>query len=186
VLLRYSKDELRLLITSPRTSVADGSIEAIKKLVRPLVRDLIDIQRLTGSRSGELLMMTTGMLNRTGNVWSAELSDNKCRHHGKSRTLHFGPKAQLILTKYLSADPDAKLFKMTRQAYCRAITRVCDKLEIARWVPHQLRHTAAEVVRDEFGLEHAQSVLGHSTANMTEHYAEIGNARAAEVARKIG
>ncbi|MEJ7590353.1 MAG: tyrosine-type recombinase/integrase [Planctomycetaceae bacterium] len=170
----------------PRTSVDDDSIEAIKKLVRPLVRDLIDVQRLTGSRSGELLMMTTGMLNRTGNVWSAELSDNKCRHHGKSRTLHFGPKAQLILARYLSADPDAKLFKMTRQAYCRAITRVCDKLEIARWVPHQLRHTAAEVVRDEFGLEHAQSVLGHSTANMTEHYAKIGNARAAEVARKIG
>jgi len=114
------------------------------------------------------------------------LSDNKNLHHSKSRTLHFGPKAQLILTKYLSADPDAKLLKMTRTAYCRAITRVCDKLEIERWVPHQLRHTNAEVVRDEFGLRHAESVLGHSKANMSEHYAKVGNARAAEVARKIG
>ncbi len=170
----------------PRTAVDANQIDRVRKEVSPLVRDLIDLQRLTGSRSGELLMMTGGMLNRAGNVWSADLSDNKCRHHGKSRTLHFGPKAQLILTRYLSADPDAKLFKMTRPAFCRAITRACDRLKIERWVPHQLRHTAAEVVRDEFGLEHAQSILGHSKANMTEHYAKIGNARAAEVARKIG
>jgi len=170
----------------PRTAVDDESINAVRKLVRPLVRDLIDLQRLTGARSGELVSMTASMLNRSGKVWSAELSDNKCRHHGKSRTLHFGPKAQLILTKYLTADASAKVFKMTRTAYCRAITRVCDRLEIERWVPHQLRHTNAEVVRDEFGLEHAQSVLGHSKANMSEHYAKVGNAKAAEVALKIG
>ena len=145
---------------APRTAVDDDSINAVRKLVRPLVRDLIDLQRLCGARSGELVMMTGGMLNRSGKVWSAELNDNKCLHHGKSRTLHFGPKAQLILAKYLSADPNAKLFKMTRTAYCRAITRVCDRLEIERWIPHQLRHTMAENVRDEFGLEHTQSVLG--------------------------
>lgn len=170
----------------PREAVDAGHIETVRKLVRPMVRDLIDIQRLTGARSGELLQLTTAGINRTGDVWAAELSDHKTRHHGQRRILHFGPKSQLILTCYLSADPDAKLFPITRAAYCRAITRACDKAVIPRWVPHQLRHTAADTVRQSFGLEHTQSVLGHSKADMTEHYAKAGQAKAAEVARAIG
>jgi len=35
---------------APRTAVDDASIETVRKLVRPLVRDLIDVQRLTGAR----------------------------------------------------------------------------------------------------------------------------------------
>ena len=171
---------------APRSAVESDDITSVKKLVSPLVRDLIELQRLTGSRSGELLKLTTGAINRTGDVWAAQLGDHKAVHHGKSRTLHFGPHAQLILMKYLSADPDERLFRMTGAAYRRAITRACEKLGIDRWVPHQLRHTNADVVREEFGLEHTQAVLGHAKANMTEHYAKASRAKAAEVARKIG
>ena len=171
---------------APRTAVDDDRIEAVKRLVRPLVRDLIELQRLCGARSGELLKLTTGMLIRTGDVWKADISDHKTVHHDQSRTLHFGPQAQLILTKYLSADPDAKLFKITRTAFCRAITRACEKAGIERWVPHQMRHTNANNVREEFGLEHTQAVLGHAHADMTQHYAKVSSKKAAEVARKIG
>jgi len=171
---------------APRSAVESDDIANVKKLVSPLVGDLIDLQRLTGSRSGELLKLNAGVINRTGDVWAAQLGDHKAVHHGKSRTLHFGPHAQLILAKYLSADPDKRLFKITGAAYRRSITRACEKLSIERWVPHQLRHTNADTVRQEFGLEHAQSVLGHSKASMTEVYAKAGNAKAAEVARKIG
>ena len=169
-----------------RQAVAPADIEAVQKLVSPLVRDLIDVQRLTGARSGEMLALTTGAINRTAEVWTAELSDHKTLHHGKSRTLHFGPKVQLILRKHLSADPAEPLFKITRHAYCRAVTRACEKAGIERWIPHQLRHTAADTVRQQFGLEHTQSVLGHSKASMSEHYAKAGQAKAAEVALKIG
>lgn len=171
---------------APRKPVALEDIEKIRKSVSPLVCDLIDIQRLTGARSGELLKLTTGMIERSGDVWMAELADHKTRHHGQSRTLYFGPQAQLILTKYLSADPDARLFRITRNGYRRAITRTCEKLQIDRWVPHQLRHTVGHVVREEFGLEHTQAVLGHANADMTQHYAKISGLKAAEVARKIG
>ena len=171
---------------APRTAVVPDHIEAVRELVSPLVRDLIDLQLLTGARSGELLHLTTGMLRRTGEVWTAALADHKTLHHGQSRTLHFGPQAQAILSRYLSADPDETLFKITGAAYRRSITRACEKAGIDRWVPHQLRHTAAGVVREEFGLEHTQAVLGHSKANMSEHYAKAGSARAAEVARRIG
>ena len=169
-----------------RTAVDDSRIETVKKLVRPLVRDLIDLQRLCGARSGELLKLTTGMIERTGDVWKADISDHKTVHHDQSRTLHFGPQSQLILTRFLSADPDARLFKITRTAFCRAITRACDKAGIERWVPHELRHTNANNVREEFGLEHTQAVLGHAHADMTQHYAKASSKKAAEVARKIG
>ena len=64
--------------------------------------------------------------------------------------------------------------------------RACEKAGIERWIPHQLRHTAADTVRQQFGLEHTQSVLGHSKASMREHYAKAGSAKAHEVALKIG
>ena len=144
------------------------------------------MQRLTGARSGELLALTMGAIRREGAVWTAELSDHKTRHHGQSRTLHFGPQSHLILRKNLSADPAEPMFNIIRTAYCRAITRACEKAGIERWIPHQLRHTASDTVRQQFGLEHTQSVLGHSKVDMTEHYAGAGQAKASEVALKLG
>jgi integrase len=171
---------------APRTAVSDADIEAVKVHVSPKVRDLIDLQRLTGARSGELLGLTTGVIDRSRDVWSADLTDHKTAHHSQSRTLHFGPQSQLILRKYLSAAPDVVLFKITRNCYRRSVTLACEKAGIKRWVPHQLRHTAATAVRQQFGLEHAQSVLGHSKADMTQHYAKAGEEKAREVALKIG
>ncbi|HMO84825.1 MAG TPA: site-specific integrase [Lacipirellulaceae bacterium] len=55
-----------------------------------------------------------------------------------------------------------------------------------RWAPNQLRHAAATQVRREFGLEAAQVVLGHSTAEITQVYAERDLAKGADVARRIG
>jgi integrase len=170
----------------PRRAVPSADIDTVRRDVSQLICDLIDVQLLTGARSGELLALTTGGIRRSGEVWVAELDDHKTRHHGQARTLYFGPKAQLILRRYLSTDPTEAVFKITRAAFCRAITRACDKAGIDRWVPHQLRHTAADAVREQFGLEHTQSVLGHSKADMTEHYAKASRTKAAEVAMKIG
>ncbi len=171
---------------APRTAVADSDIRAVQEIVSPLVKDLIELQRLIGARSGELLSLTTGMIDRSGPVWLAKLVNHKNIHHGQARTLAIGPKAQLILTKYLLADTSKPVFEIRRDAYCRAITRACERLEVPRWVSHQLRHTAADNVRSQFGLEHTQAVLDHAKADMSEHYAKIGMSHAAEVALKFG
>lgn len=55
-----------------------------------------------------------------------------------------------------------------------------------RWFPKQLRHTAATEIRKRFGLEAAQTVLGHSKADVTQVYAERDYALAAQVARDVG
>jgi integrase len=66
-------------------------------------------------------------------------------------------------------------------AYRRAITYGIKKAnknrkdgegEIPAWYPLQLRHTRATEVRRQFGLEGAQSALGHKSADVTQIYAE--------------
>jgi integrase len=62
-----------------------------------------------------------------------------------------------------------------------------------RWSPNRLRHyaelgindTAATEVRKEFGLEGAQIILGHASANVTQVYAERDIAKGIEVAKRI-
>ncbi|MCX5658225.1 MAG: site-specific integrase [Planctomycetota bacterium] len=55
-----------------------------------------------------------------------------------------------------------------------------------RWHPNQLRHNAATEIRKEFGIEAACMVLGHSSAAVTEMYAEMNYAKSAEIMAKIG
>jgi integrase len=90
----------------------------------------------------------------------------------------------------------------TNDSYRRAIHRACDKAFPAperldagaakefrtahRWSPNQIRHAAATEIRRAYGLEAAQVLLGHSSADVTQVYAERDLARALEVAELIG
>lgn len=55
-----------------------------------------------------------------------------------------------------------------------------------RWHPNQLRHTRATQVRGRFGIDAAQAVLGHSSLNVTQVYAELDQQAAMRVAAEIG
>jgi integrase len=71
-------------------------------------------------------------------------------------------------------------------SYRRCIRRACAKAGIPPWSPNQLRHRAATEVRKRFGLESAQSVLGHAEMNVTQIYAKTDHEMAARVMREIG
>lgn len=71
-------------------------------------------------------------------------------------------------------------------SYRRAIQTACKKAGVPCWFPHQLRHNAATWLRKEFGLEAARVVLGHSSAAVTEIYAEIDQMKAAEIMMRVG
>ena len=70
--------------------------------------------------------------------------------------------------------------------YRKAIHRACNRAGVLEWSPNQLRHTAATMIRKQFGLEAAQLLLGHKRADVTQLYAEVNEAKAVEVAMKIG
>jgi len=55
-----------------------------------------------------------------------------------------------------------------------------------RWNPNQLRHSAGTEIRRRYGLEAAQNVLGHASADVTQVYAERDLKRAEQVMREVG
>lgn len=55
-----------------------------------------------------------------------------------------------------------------------------------RWHPHRLRHNAATRIREQFGIEAAKDLLGHSSLSTAMIYAEKSMDRMKEIARKAG
>jgi integrase len=92
--------------------------------------------------------------------------------------------------------------RFTSCSYARAITRACEVafpppkelkgdalkkwIKANRWSPNQLRHTAATAIRQQFGLEAASIMLGHSSLTTTLIYAEANAAKARQVAEVMG
>ncbi|MCE5278842.1 MAG: site-specific integrase [Planctomycetaceae bacterium] len=58
--------------------------------------------------------------------------------------------------------------------------------QVPYWHPHQLRHSWATRIRQEFGVEATSAGLGHTNIDTTELYAERDIERAVEIALKSG
>lgn len=76
--------------------------------------------------------------------------------------------------------------RYTNDSYRRAVTRGCETAKVPAWTPNQLRHSRATVLRAQFGLEAAQTVLGHSQVNVTQIYAERDFASARRIIGLVG
>ena len=81
-----------------------------RRLTRP-VRALINLQLLTGARADELVRLTAADFDMSdAKCWtvtydgSSNEKGHKTAHHGKTRTLYFGPKAHRILRLFMSTD----------------------------------------------------------------------------------
>jgi integrase len=74
----------------------------------------------------------------------------------------------------------------TAASYCYAINKACKKAKIPVWGPNRLRHNAATFLRKEFGIEAARVILGHRSATVTEVYAELDRAKAADIMSRVG
>lgn len=71
-------------------------------------------------------------------------------------------------------------------SYRLAVNRAAGKAGVPKWSPNRIRHTAATEVRKRFGLEAAQVVCGHQSADVTQVYAERDISLAKQVARTVG
>jgi len=57
---------------------------------------------------------------------------------------------------------------------------------LPQWSPNQLRHTAGTEIRRHYGIEAAQTVLGHAQADVTQVYAERDYELAKRIMREVG
>lgn len=221
-------------------------------LSRP-VAAIVELMWWTGARPSELFALTPQDIDRTGEVWTVDLTAHKTAAKGKRRVLHFGPGAQRVLAPFLvrpagrhcfrpvegeadarrrrregrqtpfygrqkghqlAANVDRPLGEVydagaLRLAVSRAVkaenarrqevnreaaeaaaeagTAAGEPLPmVATWHPYQLRHSAATRIRKEHGIEAARILLGHSTATMSEVYAEVDRDTAARIAAEVG
>ena len=74
----------------------------------------------------------------------------------------------------------------TKDSYKRAIARACKRAGVDHWSPNQLRHSRGTELRRTYGLEAAQTVLGHRRADVTQIYAERDYGLARKVMREVG
>jgi integrase len=96
--------------SEPVRPVPPPLVEAIRPHVARQVWAMVELQRLSGMRPGEVVSMRTIDLDTSGKVRSYTPESHKTEHHGRARTIQLGPKAQEILRAWLRTDVSACLF----------------------------------------------------------------------------
>ena len=226
----------------PVRPIPDAFVDAIAPHASRHIWAMVQLQRLTGMRPGEVCIMRTIDVDRSGRIWVYTPESHKTEHHGRERRIYLGPVAQGILRPWLRPELMAYLFqpkeaeaehragqrrnrkspvqpsqqnrrrrrprkgpgeKYNTDSYRQAIQYAIERANaearrkaqaagleaggpIPAWHPNQLRHNAATRLRREFGLDVARAVLGHSSPVVTEVYAELDGAKAAEAMERVG
>ncbi len=109
--------------TAPVQPVPDAFVDAVRPFVLPEVWAMIQLQRLTGMRPGEVCRMRPADLDVTGPVWVYRPPQHKNLWRGKQRVIAIGPKAQAVLREFLPLDTQAAVFSPRRAMEARAARR---------------------------------------------------------------
>src|SRR5260370_15230403 len=115
--LRFGRSSARE--TEPIRPVRDEWVQATLPFLPPQVADMVRLQRITGMRSANLVMLRPCDLDRSATVWIYEPPHHKTRHHNKRLFILIGPQGRAILQPYLT--------NRAPSAYC-----FCPA-EVAKW-----------------------------------------------------
>jgi len=96
--------------SKPVLPVADADVQAVIPFVSRQVAAMIRLQRLTGMRPGEVVLLRPQDIDRTGQTWVYHLNRHKTQYRGQLREIYFGPKAQEILREWLDRSPEKYCF----------------------------------------------------------------------------
>lgn len=106
--LRYGKTTAKE--TEPVRPVPDAFVDAVLPHVAPQVKAMLELQRVTGMRSGEVCQLRMADITTSGTVWTFTPARHKTMYRGHSRVVYLGPQAQEILRPWLRTDLAAYLF----------------------------------------------------------------------------
>ena len=97
--LRRGRTEARE--SEPVKPVDPAHVTATLPFLPAHVRCMVELQRLTGMRPGEVCQLRLCEVDRTSDVWVYRPAQHKTAHHGKSRAIHLGPRAQALVIAFL-------------------------------------------------------------------------------------
>ena len=118
--------------TEPVRPVEDAHVERVLPLVSPQVAAMIQLQRLTGMRPCEVVVMRPADLDRRGDVWVYELAEHKNAWRGHRRLVPLGPRAQEVLEPFLCDRPDTQYLFSPKEAeeHRRAVQRCLRRTKV--------------------------------------------------------
>ncbi len=96
--------------TEPVKPVPDEHVDAVRPYVSRQVWAIVELQRLTGMRSGEVVIMRGSDLDMDGRLWVYRPMSHKTEHYGHERAIEIGPRAQEVIRPFLKPDLEAFLF----------------------------------------------------------------------------
>jgi integrase len=97
--LRKGRSEARE--SRPVKPVADALVDATLPHIPPTVQAMIQVQRLTGMRPQEVVLLRPLDIDMSGPVWEYRPARHKTEHHERDRIVFIGPRAQALLRPYL-------------------------------------------------------------------------------------
>jgi integrase len=87
--------------SAPILPVADEIVLATLPFLPATVAAMVQFQRYTGCRPGEVCIIRPGDIDRTAEIWTYRPASHKTEHHGLDRLIFIGPMAQAVLLPYL-------------------------------------------------------------------------------------
>jgi integrase len=130
--------------SEPVKPVPQEHVDAIEPYVSRQVWALIQLQLFTGARSGELVKLRPCDIDTTGKIWLYRPVQHKTAHHGFSRTIYFGPRAQEVLRPFLLRPAEAYCFSPAESMAEWRQNNFCN-----RRTPLQSGNTAGTNVKDK-------------------------------------
>ena len=136
------------------------------------VRIAIQVQRLTGMRSKELLSMTPQDCDMSRDHWIYRLEKHKTEKHiGVTFVLIPRPAVEILLANMPKTYSD-RWFSWTVGHQARSVARACLLAGVPHWYPHQLRHNLATEINEKLDIVAAQKLLRHTDPRMTRRYSK--------------
>jgi integrase len=96
--------------TEPVMAIADTHVYAVLPYATATVAAMIELQLLTGMRSGEMVIMRPKDLETSGAIWQYRPATHKTAYRGHRRTVAIGPRCQEIIRAFLKRKLDEYCF----------------------------------------------------------------------------
>ena len=176
--------EKQIQVTMPRVEVKPMRVlseeelgKVLKACRRPRDRALILFMVDTGLRRSEVLFLTWLDVDIAGGVVNVRRTKNK-----KPRSVFIGVKTRRALLKYrriVSHGDNQSLFQSVsgrrfKSSGLRQVFRRISKRAGIKFSAHDLRRTFATLsLRNGMNPLHVQSMLGHSSLEMTRRYIQL-------------
>lgn len=125
----------------PVRPASDADVVSTLPFLPAAVAGMVELQRLSGMRPGEVCRINPRDMDRSGNVWVYRPTRHKTDWRGLSRTVSIGPRGQAILERFTPADPSGYYFSPVKtMADARAARASARKTP--RWPSHMARNAA--------------------------------------------